>query len=122
LAAVTSTCGDWTTEALQMRGNKPKRTCKVPHDKLNIQPQHEKPEALEHRVPPAISGTTLSVIASVDFNDELSGGSNKVNDVSGDDHLPAKRDAELAVDERSPKPSFGSGGSRAHGGSPSGEQ
>jgi hypothetical protein len=64
-----------------VRGNEPKRTGKVPHDELILQPQHPKPEAPEHRVPPGISGTTLSVIPSVDFNDELPGGSNEVDDV-----------------------------------------
>jgi hypothetical protein len=121
LAALTSRCSGWITAALQMHGNEPKRSRNILHDKLSIQPHHTKPEALEHRIPPGVSGTTASVKAAIDFNDEPPRGSDKVSDVPSDDDLPAKRHTELSVDDRPPEPSFGSSGSRAHGGSASSE-
>ncbi len=62
------------------------------------------------------------MVATIDLDDELSIGSEGIDNEGADDDLPAERDAELCTAKCLPEPSLGRGGGVTHDGGSGGDE
>jgi hypothetical protein len=75
------------------------------HDELGFEMQHPKAQRLKPSIAASVSAEPSSVIEPIDFDDEATGGSEKVDSVGAEHDLPPERDPELTTGKPSPEPS-----------------
>jgi hypothetical protein len=75
----------------------------LPQHKLGIKPQHPIPKPLKHPSAPSISGNTLRMVRTVNFDYQIDTRCQEIRHVAiANDHLPAKRDPQLLAPDGGP--------------------
>ena len=104
---------------LQRSPNELQHSLMLVHDGGITDPQHAVAQPLKVPVPTGVSAHTPSVMPAVHFHDEPGRRSHEVRDVTTNDDLAPKPNAELRARQRLPKPRFRERGRRPkHRGTP----
>ena len=85
------------------------RRSQIAADESRRDADHAPARAAQCRIADRIEPSTPGVHPAIDLDDEPSGAAGEVSDVTPDDDLPPKRDAQAATAERCPEELLGGG-------------